>query len=582
MKYLFLGILVVLIALSIGTALSMPDARSDVPVIYWVTDANPARHEQVKLFHQWMIDQGYYKEQTLSNLDEARSFVRRNTSKAIRQTIAQTHPRGADLLEGRLSESDFPLTIRLPKAELRLDMANSDRTKKIIQGVSGVAGDVMDQASGGEMRYFRAIGLNTDVTEAALKLGFDPSKTYPSILTEITLPDEQGNRRQYQFPCNVFAPMYYVNRQTFRQYNQPLPPQRWTIEEFERRGKEFVKAANAGRPRQTVFFADNIQFEQIRASLGGSRFNETATRAAVNHPATIEALRLMHKWMYVDRLIPTQADRQSFTVESGYGGANPQLFANNTQPERGQVAMLWGGRHHLIIFRELDRLRRAAGREPLDYGVAEAPHGGFPNTGVGTRAAMVYAGGRNKDLAVYFLAFLASREYNMQIVADGDSLPPNPEFTRIEEYLRPADYPNEWGIHEAFARAATELAVGTSYSPFILHATADRIEWNNRDKFLQPTPMASHPTPERTAELIEAELNAEMDRTIRENPALRPLYERLLARQAIIDELREQLQQAERLGQPITESMKIPVDLIENPFHRAYYAHKGWLKEGPN
>ena len=104
-----------------------------------------------------------------------------------------------------------------PPVELRLDMANADRTKKIIQGVSGAAGDVVDLiGGGGDMRYFRALAINTDVTEAAKALRFDPSLTYPAVASEITLKDERGAVRQYQFPCNVMAPMFFVNRETFR------------------------------------------------------------------------------------------------------------------------------------------------------------------------------------------------------------------------------------------------------------------------------------------------------------------------------------------------------------------------------
>src|SRR5690606_3131273 len=138
-----------------------------------------------------------------------------------------------------------------------------------------------------------------------------------------------GGWRQYQFPCNVVAPMFFVNREAFRQYGQPLPPRQWTIEEFEKRGKAFVDAANAGRGRYTVFFTDDVPSETLRASLGGSRFNETATRCTLDSPPNIETLRLIRKWTFEDRLLPTGADRSSFTVESGYGGLTAQLFNNN-------------------------------------------------------------------------------------------------------------------------------------------------------------------------------------------------------------------------------------------------------------
>src|SRR5690606_15743941 len=127
----------------------------------------------------------------------------------------------------------YPLEVLLPKGRLALDMGNRDVTKQVVQGVSGVAGDVQDIGGGGDMRYFHAIGLLHDVTEWGKEMGFDPSRTYPAIASEITLPDENGNPRQYLFPCNVNSSSFFVNKEAFRQWGQEPPPRRWTIEEFE-------------------------------------------------------------------------------------------------------------------------------------------------------------------------------------------------------------------------------------------------------------------------------------------------------------------------------------------------------------
>jgi len=41
MKYLFLAALLMLVTASFATYWSYPDRRSELPVIYWVTDPNP-------------------------------------------------------------------------------------------------------------------------------------------------------------------------------------------------------------------------------------------------------------------------------------------------------------------------------------------------------------------------------------------------------------------------------------------------------------------------------------------------------------------------------------------------------------
>ena len=146
MKYLFLIIALLLGVLSVGTYLSFPGIKSDVPVIYWMTDRNAARDMQVEGFHQWLVDNGHVTDQ------------------------------------GK------------PVVELRLDITNDDVAKKIIQAVSGIGSDVMD-TGGSHLQLLQTMGVLEDITELAKEQGFDPSQTYKAMLPEITI---EG--RQFVFP----------------------------------------------------------------------------------------------------------------------------------------------------------------------------------------------------------------------------------------------------------------------------------------------------------------------------------------------------------------------------------------------
>ena len=486
MKYLFSACFLALAAASVATVLLRPHAQSDVPVLYWVTDVNPARMEQIRIFHEWLEKNGH------------------------------------------------------PRFELRLDTANSDVFKMIIQGVSGVGGDIMDLWTGSGMRYFHQVGLLTDVTEWAEELGFDPSHTYRSMEPEITL-----DGRQYMFPCNVAVIMYWANKETFAKYKQPVPPRRWDFETFERLGKRFVEAANPPGKRHTVFFANLVLTQVLRRSLGLSTFNETLSRCTLDDPRNAQLLKRVYKWTYEDHILPSAADRESFATASGYGGTELQLFNS------GNYAMFWMGRYALIQLRKFGALQ---------LWVSEPPHGGFPNTITGTRAATIYIGSNHKELAKYFLAYLASEDYNMQIVNDADALPPNPIYTQIEEFRRPPTYPNEWGCHEVFAETAETIAIGGSYSPFVVPSVMQRIEQEAEQGFMSGIYSA-----EEAAQLAADRINDEIQRTLKENPKLKPLYDRLVERQNRIDQRRD-------------EGRKVPLAWIENPFYRRYYAFKGWAE----
>lgn len=490
MKHLFLVISLALLLFSACVYWSYPDARSDVPAIRWTTDRNPARVKQVESFHRW---------------------------------LASHH----------LTKDDKPIV------QLWLDTANGDPTKQLIQGISGVGGDIVDM--NGTMHYFQSVGMLSDLTDWGKELGFDLSHTWAAIEPDITV-----DKHQYAFPCNVVVEMLWVNKATFRQYGITPPSGEWSFDEFEQTGKRLVNAANPpGQPR-LVFFVNNVDLRSMHRSLGLSRYNETMTHSTLNDERFEQVLALKYKWMHEDHLLPTLADQSSFDTLAGYGGASLQLF------NRGQYAMFPMGRYALIQLRQFGN---------LDLGVVEPPNGGLPNTLMRTRCAGLYVAGTDPKLARYFLAYLASEEYNLQIVDDADALPPNPIFTQNEAYKHPPAHPNEWGVHEVFAQAAQTIAVTASTSPFVLNSVADRILKDSEDAC-----MSGRLTPREAAQQAYDRLEAEIARSLREQPELRERYNQRTADQAEIDRLRR-------------ENKPVPVALISNPFHIYYYRARGWLEE---
>lgn len=565
MKYIFLAVFAALVVASLVTNAYMPDHGGGVPLIYWVTDANPARVDQIRLFHLWQLKNGHFDTHDMKTPADARTFLGK-LSEPLRKAIVESQPDLAKVLAASGSETggvQFPLVVRTPKGEARVDSANSDQSKRIIQGVSGVGGDVMDMWSGGGMRFFDSMAMIMDVTDDAKRLGFGLDQTYPALDNELTIKTAKGVR-QFQFPCNVVASMLIVNKEAFARFGQPLPPRRWTLDEFEARGKAYVEAANKPGERRKFFFAEGLPTDILRRSVGAGDFNETGTRCTIDGPGNADVYARIKKWTEVDHILPSGSDRESFSTESGYGGAGPQLFNN------GNYAMTFTGRYLLIQFRKFNIDRVRAGRPPMQLGVSELPNGGFPNTNLGTRAAAVYAGTPNPEVAKLFLSFLASEDYNMQIVRDADSLPPNPKYTFNEEYLHPKTdvalgiYPDsEDDLHKPFADVALTLGIGSSYSPFILQATFQRIEDRHRQAMYN-----NQMTAEQAVKAMARDVNDEILRIANESSKLRAEYDRLLGVQKQIDDLR-------------AAGKKVPLSLIVDPFHRAYYQFKGYAETAP-
>ncbi len=515
MKYIFLGSFFVLLLSSFGTWLAKPGQSTDKPVLYWVTDPNPVRSSQVDAFHEWMKD----------NIPKEDHY------------------------------------------ELRVDSANNNKSKKIIQSVSGVGGDIMDIATAsGDMQYFRQMNIIHDLTDLAKEMGFGVDKTYASVA-----PALQVDGHQYMFPCNVYANMYWVNLKTLEEFNIQLPKDSWTFADFERtalRLRENAKKKFPEMRHNRYFLASHIEEQTMMRNWGIDYMNETLTDSMANHPAFEKTLALKHKWTYDLHILPSSADRASIdSSEATHGGSGPALFRS------GNFAMHLSGRWALTQFRQWKPDPQAESQESkpgrpwfseMKVAILPPPHDGYQNTTAGSRAAVMYSGydQRRKKLAAYFFKFLASKSYNLTIVDSADAIPPTPEFTELEEYKNPAKYPNEKGIHEAYSNALKEYGILMTHSPFI-SASYVKTEFGNASESVMAVP--SKYSPEEAAQIAYEQISKRIQQNLIENAGLNPLYKKLKKDQETIDALK-------------AAGKKIPRALIKNRFYLGYYEAKGMLE----
>jgi ABC-type glycerol-3-phosphate transport system substrate-binding protein len=483
MRTVFLGILATLIIFSqIMVYKLQKQGEEGVPVIYWVTDPNPARQEQIALFREWLKKNKY------------------------------------------------------PDIDVKLDTANRGMQKTIVQGVTGVAGDMID-ASGNVIPVLQAIGMLEDLSGYFREFGLPVYGSHEANRHELVI-----DGKTYGTPCNTWPSCYIVNLDAFDRYGAPPPPERWSFEEFERRGKEFVAKGNAGRKHREVFYAYRVDGTVLRRSLGMGSFNETLTGPWPDTNAVAALHRLIYKWTFVDHIIPSDAELSSLATEQGYGGADYQLL------HKGYFGMIWGGRHALIQLRKMDPRLKLTG--------VEMPNAGYPNTVTGSRSLVMYAGSHKKQWAKYFFAFLRSEEYSMHVVKDADSMPPLPSMLERKEFLEPADWPNEWPLQKAYARATRDLAIGFEISPF-LPPTISSLKLKAFSAF-----MSGVGTAEDAARLSWEGVNEEMAKYVSRNPARKQAFQAARELQVKIDGLK-------------ARGEKIPAEWIANNFLRKYYLDTG-------
>jgi ABC-type glycerol-3-phosphate transport system substrate-binding protein len=485
MKRLFLGIVLFLSAGSVFTWWIQPAQRSSRPLLYWVTTTSPVRDEELASFEAWLEERGY------------------------------------------------------PDMELRVDAANNDASKKLIQGISGVGADLLDNYAD-QTYLMQSTGILADLTEAAEAYGFGPASTYPAIRDNFMI---EG--RQWGYPASVSVALLIVNVAAFEAAGMEVPPRVWDIETFEEWGKRYVAARREPGQRQRHFFASSVERYELFRSLGLSVYNETMSACVLNDARYIRVLEKVKQWIEEDHILPGPQEESTFAVEGSGMGVTLALFA------RGTYAMLNMGRFAMV------RLRQYPEQE---YSASLMPHFEYPNTRVAGGTIGLYAKSRYKEEAYRFFEYLASERHNAMVVENGSGLPVRPELLESENFLRPAAHPNEWGVHGAFAEAMQQYSISRSSSPFVLPDIARRIEVDVYRAFI-----AGRLTAAEAAALVTERINKEMELTIRDQPALLTEYEHRVA-------IQEQVDAVKARGEPI------PEEWIYNPFHRRYYADTGMLE----
>ena len=477
MRNLFLIITILLILASVVTWLTRAE-QEGVTTIVWTAGLSADRIEQVAAFHDWM-----------------------------KKT-------------GRVNAKGEPLF------RVRLEAADNQST--LIQAVSGMAGDLIDHVP---VKRFAPMGVLEDITDFARENGLDPGSNYGAARDLLMYND-----RQYAYACNLAAPALLCNVDTFRKYGMEPPPEEWTPEEFERIGLEFTRRANAGKPRQEVFFSGampNIILPLAR-SMGCDMFNETLTAPQLTDPSFLKALTLYHRWVDELHLIPTAAEiaSESSAQSSVNSDATPHLVS-------GRYAMITTGRY---VNMDLRRFKT----EPINLSFSQYPEYEFKNLVFISRNTAIFKGSKHKDFAKIFLLFLASREYNELLIRSSDGLPPNPRWA-------------ENNPHTNELKWARTIALPESLSPYYpLAEDKIRYAYERVSGGLSPANEA--------LKLANDSIAYSIRKTVSSIPSLQERY-------------RHDCELQQKIEQYKAEGKKIPATWIKNPFYQRYYREKNLLQE---
>ncbi len=544
-----------------------------VPALVWSTDDNPARRVQCQLFRVWHL-----------------------------RTFGE------------------PIDI-VP------DPTNRDITKTIVQCVAGAGPDIIEAYGPAELGQMVSAGVALDVTEEATKHGFGVGTVWPAAVSSVAIDTGEhrleagATMRQYAYPCNVGYTVIFYHRDLFRQAGVPEPTSPWNLDQLVAASKKLMSADPSGRRVGIMGLgAWNL------ALWGGNTFyNENQTASLYNNPKTIAGFRAYQDLMYREKVMPTPAEAASMASS---GGANMNAGAESASASAlfaaKIAAMVSDGRWSYVGMAQRNRDRvikpaverrlkalegdssEAGARERgllesglkswmtdvlvpitpeqhaalsacltdedrtrlIDVGVMHVPTvDGTPYYEAAARVAIVNRVSKHKELALRFMRFLASPEYNNQINHTFDSICGVPAFCLAEKgggkavgiKGPPEPLPGlEAFDSPVFVEAMEKYAGDWELSPFIGRGRLGMIAGPIMEKLTN-----NSITPEEAAKEIEEGINGQIRANLIRDEELRREWERRVGKAFLRDvPLREQV------GKGLTAETR-----------RAQREEVGWMSE---
>jgi ABC-type glycerol-3-phosphate transport system substrate-binding protein len=456
--FFFLCLLVIGIMVAVLQWTGGPAAGHGGVQLVWATDDNPVRQEQMALFRDW-----YRKE--------------------------------------------FGAPI-----DIRIDPANSDQTKVIVQSVAGAGPDLFDVFGRVGLQTIIESGIVYDITDAAAKGGFGPDRFWPVLRDNIVFAE-----RQYAVPDNAVSPLIVVNQEMLEQKGLKLPGPGWNWNDLLALAQALTLHDAGGRV--TRYGLLSINWENLIFQNGGAFFNDSGTRCIFNSPQTVAALQFYHDLEFKYHVMPTTVDRSSMSSQGGYGSGNVTLFTG----QRG--AMLDFARYIYIVINQTNRERAQEGQPPLRIMPLPPLTGIKPLLIAGARCTAINRRSRHVTEALRFLQFLTSKEFNDQINRSADSLNATAEFARSPAGVDiTGGRPSIAGCDSPLWVQATLQSVSTPGSVFVSGPAFTQIVTEESDRLEN-----NLQSPAETAARIQDRVNAAMARYLALRPALKRQWQDLEA-----------------------------------------------------
>ncbi len=385
-----------------------------------------------------------------------------------------------------------------PSAALHVDPSNSDLEKVIVQSIGGVGPDLFDCFDGYQLTAYVRSGVALDVTDELRARGIDVTgATFPGVRGTASL-----DGRVYGVPTNIAADAVWFHKDLFDAAGllYPSGPVKWDA--MIQLAQRLTKRDAEGRISQFGLLFPWWNFGHVFAGFGAHIFTPDGRRCIVDRPEAVAAVQLMFDLVYRYHVSPSPADEAGMAGQGGFGSTDSAVFGAK------RAAMAIGGRWWLSELRNFKGLR---------LGVFESPHQIVRRFRAYGRATLINRNSPHVREALDFLAYLAGPAYNRLVNEQADGISAFPRYDQGDRYLHDPKHPEE--TYNAVWRDISADALGDDVSPYIDGSTCARLMKNQFDEV-----QGNLKSPAQAMHDAAANINAEIQRAIREDPALARRY----------------------------------------------------------
>ena len=210
-----------------------------------------------------------------------------------------------------------------PTDLLQLDPSNGGTEKVIVQSLAGVGPDFFDCYNGFQLSAYVKSGIAWDVTDELEKMGIDVHKQVWKAL----YPDLELDGRIYGYGTNASADAMWFNKTLFEKAGVPFPTGVKTWQEFVPLAQKLTIRDEDGKAQQFGLLFDwSGSWLQFVDQWGGRLYSEDGTRCTLDSPESVGALSFMHDLIYKYKVTPSPVEEAAMATQGGWGSGTITLF----------------------------------------------------------------------------------------------------------------------------------------------------------------------------------------------------------------------------------------------------------------